>query len=686
MAHRRRTVIASAVLAVVAPTVIAVAAPADPTQLDVQNHTGPSAVATADATTVPDGTVVTFDGHASHNADGTPVRDYRWDFGDGSQAVGPIAHHRFLTDGVYQARLIVHDAMGASGGQKILVNVGTVYSKLVTDDVMIPTRYGYSLHATVTRPDAPGQFPVLMEYGPYLDGAFSDNIETLAVESGYVKMHVEAPGRGGSGGHFDLFGDETRYAGYDAVEWAAAQPWSTGKVALVGYSGPAVGALTVAGSRPPHLAAVVARNSYTDLYRDLAYPGGIHNSNTFIQFWISYFLGGQDTLYTGNTAAPNPQLFAQRWQDEAALASDVAAHPLFDSFWRQRKLSDYPVSAPILYVGSTHDLWPRSAFEMYHWIAPAGGKVVLTPGGHSTPDVSGWEIGGFSDGVARGWLDHYLKGVDNNVENRPSFVAYAARGGDASGTHFDLGRWVSLPDWPGNGVDYQSLYLDATPRVDDLPFRSLADAPPSAAPGNLPTPLVVSPGSGATTDNTPNYEAAASGAQAPDDAQNIVFETPSLDHDLTVVGPVTVHLWSTLAAADLAFAVHLNDVWPDGSSNYVSSGFLQASQADTYDTADSLSADGQVVRPFYAHDTSAVVAPGTLREYVIEVWGVANTFGAGHRLRFTVAGQNVAWRASVRSGPAALIYSDDTHPSRVVLPTVSPGYGQVPFPFIAPQD
>jgi len=300
--------------------------------------------------------------------------------------------------------------------------------------------------------------------------------------------------------------------------------------------------------------------------------------------------------------------------------------------------------------------------------------------------VSGWEIGGFSDGVARGWLDHYLKGADNSVETRPSLVAYAARGGDASGTNFDLGRWVSLPDWPGNGVDYQSLYLDSTPRPDDPPMRTLTESAPVGPPGSLPAPLVVSPASGATTDNTPSYEAPAGGAQEPDDAQAVVYETPPLTHDLTVVGPVTVHLWSTLAAADLAFAVHLNDVWPDGSSNYVSSGFLQASQADTYDAADALSADGQVVRPFYSHDTSSVVTPGSLREYVIEVWGVANTFGAGHRLRFTIAGQNVVWRASVRSGPAALLYADAAHPSRVVLPVVAPGQGEVPFPFIAPQD
>lgn len=662
------------------------AAGSEPSQTDLATHAGPTAVtAVRPSNAVPLGRTLTFDARQSRTADGSRMGDFRWDFGDGTQADGAVATHRYLTDGAYVARVTVHDSFGAAAVSKQTVRVGRTYPQQITETRMIPTRYGYSLRALVIRPKAPGRFPIVMEYGPYLNGAFSDSIETLAVESGYVKVHVEAPGRGGSGGHFDLFGDETRYAGYDAVEWAAAQPWSTGKVGLVGYSGPAVGALTTAGSRPPHLAAVVARNSPTDIYRDLAYPGGARNSNTFLAFWNSFFLGGQDTLYAGPTGKNDPELLAERAQDDAMLLAEVYARPRFDSWWRERQLSAYPVAAPVLYVGSVHDLWPRSTFEMFRWISPAGGKVVLTPGEHSTPDISGWWGGGFTDGPARGWLDHYLKGVTNNIEKSPPLLAYAGRGGDAAAQTVDTGRWVALSRWPGGGVNYQTLFLDATPQVGEPGFRSLAPSAPTAAPGSTPTALVMSPASGVSGEGTPNYAKQPNGAQQPDDAQALVFETPVLTKDLTVAGPVVVRLWSTLAAADLTFALRLNDVWPDGTSNYVSSGFLAASQAGTFDNAQSVRSGKQIVRPYYRNDSPRTVAPGSLREYVIEVWNVANVFGAGHRLRLTVAANNAVWRASATSGPAAVVYQDADHPSRVVLPVVADRVGVAPFPLTAPR-
>lgn len=656
----RRVLLAAAVLWAGA----AVAVRAEPTYQDAVNHTGPSAKAVRS----PNGPVsvdqpVAFDGSASTTADGSPVRDYRWDFGDGFQADGPSPTHVFHGDGVYLVRLTVHDAYGAAAGAKIEVPVGTVYDDTVSEDVWIPS-HDYLLHGVAIRPKAPGRYPVIVEYGPYMAIPFSDNSEMVLVRSGYVKLHVEGPGRFASGGHWDQFGPEVRQAGYDAIEWAAAQPWSNGKVGIMGFSGPAVASLLVASSRPPHLAAVVARNSYSDIYRDLVYPGGVENSNTFAQFWTAFFLGGQDTAYLQGS---NPTLLAQRWADYGRVMAEMAEHPWFDSYWRDRQITGSPVAAPVLYIGSAHDLWPRSTFEIARWIEPAGGKAVFVPGGHGTPDPSGWEGGGFSDGEARAWWEHYLKDVPNGVDRRPPLSVYEARGGDLAP---DLGTWLAFGPAPQSQAAYQSFYLDPTPAAGDAPaFHSLAAGAVDSA---APTPVVVSPASGATTDNTPNYEKPVGGLQAPDDAQATVFETPVLSSDLTVAGPVVVHLWSTIAGADMAWAVHLNDVWPDGTSHYISSGLLAASQASTLDLGRSLFSGDELVRPWYRHDGLGTVAPGSLNEYVIEVWPVANTFGAGHRLRLTVAGQNGPWRVAPASGPAALVYTDAQHPSRLVLPVANP--------------
>ena len=63
--------------------------------------------------------------------------------------------------------------------------------------------------------------------------------------------------------------------GYDAVEWAARQPWSNGRVGMIGVSFGGITQLVTAGQQPPHLGAIAASSATSDLYRDVAYPGGI---------------------------------------------------------------------------------------------------------------------------------------------------------------------------------------------------------------------------------------------------------------------------------------------------------------------------------------------------------------------------------------------------------------------------
>ena len=53
------------------------------------------------------------------------------------------------------------------------------------------------------------------------------------------------------------------------------EPWSTGKVAIMGISYYAVMAWAAAERNPEHLAAIVAWEGFNDPYRDAYYHGGI---------------------------------------------------------------------------------------------------------------------------------------------------------------------------------------------------------------------------------------------------------------------------------------------------------------------------------------------------------------------------------------------------------------------------
>ena len=87
-----------------------------------------------------------------------------------------------------------------------------------------------------------------------------------------ARVHRRAPGPAralrleGTGQYFHVVNVNEGNDGYDTVEWIAAQPWSNGRVGMVGSSHPGLTQTLAALHRPPHLTAiwpdVVPINSY----------------------------------------------------------------------------------------------------------------------------------------------------------------------------------------------------------------------------------------------------------------------------------------------------------------------------------------------------------------------------------------------------------------------------------------
>jgi uncharacterized protein len=84
-------------------------------------------------------------------------------------------------------------------------------------------------------------------------------------------------GTGGSEGvNTDEYMPQEQEDGYDAVEWLAKQPWSTGNVGMFGSSYGGFTAVQVAMHRPPHLKAIAPMYATDDRYTDDCHytPGG----------------------------------------------------------------------------------------------------------------------------------------------------------------------------------------------------------------------------------------------------------------------------------------------------------------------------------------------------------------------------------------------------------------------------
>lgn len=100
----------------------------------------------------------------------------------------------------------------------------------------------------------------------------------------YAIVRADEVGLGQSPGVLNTMSKDTSLAFKDVIEWAAAQPWSSGKVGLLGISYYAGSQWRVAARRPKGLACIVPWEGMSDYYRDRCRHGGIL-SNTFIDFW-----------------------------------------------------------------------------------------------------------------------------------------------------------------------------------------------------------------------------------------------------------------------------------------------------------------------------------------------------------------------------------------------------------------
>ena len=147
----------------------------------------------------------------------------------------------------------------------------------------------------------------------------------------------------------------------------------------------------------------------------------------------------------------------------------------------------------------------------------------------------------------------------------------------------------------------------------------------------------------------------------------LTFQTPILDEDTEVTGPVEMHLWASSSAVDTDFTAKLIDVYPP-TSDYP--GGLAFNITDS------------IIRARYrgGWETPELMTPGQPYEFVFQLYPTSNVFKKGHRIRLDVSSSN--WpRFDVNpntGGPLGLerrhevahqtVYHDTDHPSHIVLP------------------
>ena len=354
------------------------------------------------------------------------------------------------------------------------------YKMRIEKDVDVPMRDGANLKADVFRPDADGQFPVLINMGIYQKDKLwipppdleekpnpHMNWETVNPEwwvpRGYCCVRVDERGSGKSPGQSVLYSPQEAIDFYDAIEWAGHQPWSNGRVATIGISFFARTQWWVANLKPPSLACIVPWEGAADQYRDILYHGGIFGSG-FIVGWFTTHMAHH---MLGRAYRTNPDTF----QDNVLWR--FMRNSLDSGAFKTQQAQWDNVDLPMWAVGnwSGMGLHLRGATEGYMRAASKHKKLRIHCGTHYHPFYS---EDGRRDQLR--FFDYWLKDIDNGVMAEPP-VKLAIRTGHGA-YHFR-----DENEWPIARTQWTKLYLDlSAPQTQaDGTAGTLARSKPTAA-------------------------------------------------------------------------------------------------------------------------------------------------------------------------------------------------------------
>jgi putative CocE/NonD family hydrolase len=404
----------------------------------------------------------------------------------------------------------------------------TPYGIVIAKDVMIPMRDGVRLAADIYRPaqdGAPldGTFPTILLRTSY-DKAAQRYVATIAdyfTPRGFVTVQQDLRGRyrsEGVGQYRHTANPHEGTDGYDTIEWIAAQPWSNGRVGMVGSSHPGLVQTHAALYRPPHLSAiwpdVAPMNSYAHQVR----WGGAMQLHMF----GALFLHAQDSPQ----ALADPQLRAAIFAAMGRMRELVYATPFkpghtplsaipeleqtlfdyytrgaYDEFW-SAEFNDFAgrfarhADIPGTFTGGWFD--PYASATTGHFAAMAAQnrspqRLIMGPWTHMgiriasasyvANDVdfgpaAAWGFERFNAEQLR-WFARWLCDESTGVENDPPVQIFVMGGGSgrrtAGGKLDHGGRWRAEQEWPLARAVPTPLYLQ--------PGGGLAiDPAPAAAP------------------------------------------------------------------------------------------------------------------------------------------------------------------------------------------------------------
>jgi putative CocE/NonD family hydrolase len=553
--------------------------------------------------------------------------------------------------------------------------------EVIEKTVMMPMRDGVKLSTDLYFPSVQeGKFPCILIRTPYkkesseLDGKFY-------ARRGYAVAIQDVRGRYASEGEWEPFVHEGE-DGYDAVEWLAAQPWSNGKVGMVGGSYLGWVQFWAAVQKPPHLATIIPNVVPPDPFYNFPYEYGsffilaalwwaemVEKEAASDMTMKKFFEIGSRDYEKDLDHLPVIDIDLNIFGKKNHYWREWVKHNVNDSYWERAnyldKLKDLDI--PVFLQSGWLDGDTMGSKLAYLRLKESNSqyiKLILGPWGHSdlAINLSGRDLG--EEGAVDlpvlylRWFDFWLKGIENTILEEPLVELYA----------MNSKKWLKADTYPLPQTKLTKLYLSSSKGANTLKGdgKLVWKIPEGGKEYDVYT---YDP-----EDPTPawQFRAAKGGKKRYEEITSkrhdiLVFETEPFEQPLTIAGPMSAKLYAASSAVDTDWFITIiafsDDQGPIPLGNPWGRGTIRARFRNSLSEPELLD-------------------PDRIYEYTIDLWHTGITLEKGWRLRVEVTsaffpffsrnlntgGHNEMETDFVKAEQK--IYHSREYPSHILLPVV----------------
>ena len=579
----------------------------------------------------------------------------------------------------------------------------------------IPMRDGVHLFTSIYVPkDSSKTFPFLIDRTPYSVGPYGVDQyrRTLGPapdfdKAGYIFVFQDVRGRYMSEGTFiemrpHLDNKKSRQDVddasdlYDTIDWLLKNvPNNNGNAGIWGISYPGFFTSASIIDSHPALKAASPQAPMTDLFMgDDAYHGGAFMLNANFGFYSSFKpqenpqlppktpvpfdYGTKDGYEFYLNVGPLGNL-SKYLEGKSALFDDQLHHNTYDDYWKARNLAPHMknIHCAVLTVGGWFDAEDlQGPFSTFHAIDKNN------PGIFNALVVGPWVHGGWGryDGDHLGRVE-FAANTGEYYRSKilfPFFEQYLKGNGDAKlpkAYVFETGTnvWRQYSAWPPKNAEPKTLYFHAN---GELSF----EPPPADSPmfdEYVSDPAKPVPFVNYVALNVPQEYMLSDQRFASSRTDVLVYQTPVLQEDVTIAGPISPRLFVSTSGTDSDFDVKLIDAYPpdfpDSKLDTPRPEDLDKPRTDVPPPQFTMGGYQQLVRgePFrgkfrHSFEKPEPFAPGKVEEISATFPDVNHTFRRGHRIMVQIQS---SWFPLTDRNPQTFVNIPEAKPSDFVKAT-----------------